>query len=44
MEGGVIPPRVFSVQTHLISMWVKSRCILTDWLLRYEYRQRKEKT
>lgn len=25
-------------------VWVKSRCILNDWLLRYEYRQRKEKT
>nr|DAJ46753.1 MAG TPA: hypothetical protein [Caudoviricetes sp.] len=25
-------------------LWVKSRCILNDWLLRYEYQQRKEKT
>ena len=43
-RGGVSYPHAcISVHTHLSRLWVKSRCILNDWLLRYEYRQRKEK-
>ena len=40
--GGVSYPRVY-FQRIATFLWVKSRCILNDWLLRYEYRQRKAK-